>query len=263
MYDELFTKVNNIDTSDFVLKTKYATDKWELEKKIPDTSGLVKKTDYNTKITELENKVLDISNLATKTALTTVENKIHDISNLATKSALATVENKVPNTSNLVKKTDYDTKITEMENKLTNHNHDKYIYTSKFNTLANNVFNTRIAQANSVTKTVFDSNLSRLNRKITQNKSKHLVVNNDFNYYHGKNYFDEDGELNYYVFQPLVKYLGVAHVGNIIYILSWKSRGLHVTKIKAIVTTNYQLIPRMNIYDMGKIRIRFDESFFK
>ena len=43
MYDKLVTKVNNIDTSDFLLKTKYATDKLELEKKIPDTSGLVKK----------------------------------------------------------------------------------------------------------------------------------------------------------------------------------------------------------------------------
>ena len=43
-------KVNNIDTSGFVLKAKYDTDKSELENKIPDTSGLVKKTDYNAKI---------------------------------------------------------------------------------------------------------------------------------------------------------------------------------------------------------------------
>ena len=42
-YDELVTKVNNIDTSRFVLETKYDTDKSELEKKIPDTKGLVKK----------------------------------------------------------------------------------------------------------------------------------------------------------------------------------------------------------------------------
>ena len=75
VYDKLVAKVNNIDTSDFLLKTKYNTDKTELENKIPDTSGLVKKTNYNTKITELENKIPDISNLATKTALTTVENK--------------------------------------------------------------------------------------------------------------------------------------------------------------------------------------------
>ena len=43
MYDKLVEKVNNIDTSGFVLKTKYQTDKSELEKKITDTSDLVKK----------------------------------------------------------------------------------------------------------------------------------------------------------------------------------------------------------------------------
>ena len=37
-------KVNNIDTSDFVLKTKYQTEKIELEKKIPDLNDFVKKT---------------------------------------------------------------------------------------------------------------------------------------------------------------------------------------------------------------------------
>ena len=41
--NKLVAKVDNIDTSDFVLKTKYNTDKTELENKIPDTSGLVKK----------------------------------------------------------------------------------------------------------------------------------------------------------------------------------------------------------------------------
>ena len=54
-YDKLIAKVDNIETSDFVLKTKYSTDKAELEDKIPDTSSLVKKTDYNTKITDIEN----------------------------------------------------------------------------------------------------------------------------------------------------------------------------------------------------------------
>ena len=45
VYDKLVEKVSNTDTSGFVLKTKYDTDKAELENKIPDTSGLVKKTD--------------------------------------------------------------------------------------------------------------------------------------------------------------------------------------------------------------------------
>ena len=87
VYDKLVAKVNHIDTSEFVLKSKYDTYKSELENKIPD-----------------------ISNLATETALTAVENKI-------------------PSVSNLVKKTDYNTKNAEIDNKLNNHNHDKYIDT--------------------------------------------------------------------------------------------------------------------------------------
>ena len=42
-YDKLVAKVNNIDTSESDLKTKYQTDKAELEKKIPDVTDLVKK----------------------------------------------------------------------------------------------------------------------------------------------------------------------------------------------------------------------------
>ena len=146
----MVAKVNNIDTSDFVLKTKYQTDKTELEKKIPNVTDFVKKA----KLTELENKILDISNLATKTALTTVENKI-------------------PSVSSLVKKTDYDTKITEIVNKLNNHNYNKYIATPEFNTLAKDVFNARLARANLITKTDFDATFSTLNKKVTQNKTKY------------------------------------------------------------------------------------------
>ena len=50
VYEKLVAKVNKIDTSRFVLKTKHDTDKSELENKVRDTSGLVKKTDYNTKL---------------------------------------------------------------------------------------------------------------------------------------------------------------------------------------------------------------------
>ena len=172
-YDKLVAKINNIDTSGFLLKTKYDADKSELENKIPDTSDL----GYNTKITEIEGKIPDVSNLATKTALTTVENKIPDV-------------------SSFVKKTDYNTKITEIENKLSNHNHDKYITTPEFNYLAADVFNARLARANLATKTDFDAKLSRLSRKSTENKTKHLLVENelkklktfDSSYFTGKSY---------------------------------------------------------------------------
>ena len=88
VYDKLVAKVNNIDTSGFVLKTKYDTDKSELKNKIPDTSGLVKKTDYDAKIADIEKKIPDFSNLATKTVLTAVENKIPNVSNLVKKNRL-------------------------------------------------------------------------------------------------------------------------------------------------------------------------------
>ena len=58
VYDKLVGKVSNIDTSRFVLKTKYDTGKSELENEIPDTSGLVKKTNYDAKIIEIEKKIL-------------------------------------------------------------------------------------------------------------------------------------------------------------------------------------------------------------
>ena len=79
VFDKLVAKVDNIDTSDFVWKTNYNTDKTELENKIPNVFQ---------KITELENKIPDISNLATKTALTTVENKIPSVSNLVKKQTI-------------------------------------------------------------------------------------------------------------------------------------------------------------------------------
>ena len=71
VYDKLVAKVNSIDTSDFVLKTKYNTEKIELEKKIPDVADFIKKA----KLTELANKIPNVSNLATKTELTAVEKK--------------------------------------------------------------------------------------------------------------------------------------------------------------------------------------------
>ena len=123
VYDKLVTNVNaiplnDIDTSRFVLKTKYDRDKSELENKVPDTSGLVEKTGYNTKIAKIGGKIPDISNLATKTPLTIVENKIPSVSNLATKKALTNVENKILDVNSLVKKTNYNTKVVEIDTKL-------------------------------------------------------------------------------------------------------------------------------------------------
>ena len=42
VYDKLVAKVNDIDTSEFVLKTKYQTGKAKIEKKIPNVTDLIK-----------------------------------------------------------------------------------------------------------------------------------------------------------------------------------------------------------------------------
>ena len=74
---------------------------------------MLKKADYNAKTTKTEGKIPSICGLAMTSALTTVENK-------------------KPNVRSLVKKTDINTKITEMEKKLTDHNDDKYITTPEY-----------------------------------------------------------------------------------------------------------------------------------
>ena len=225
VYNKLVVKVDDIDTNDFVLKTK--NDKSESEKKIPNVTDFIKKA----KLTELENKIPDISNLATKTALTTV---------------------KIPDVSNLVNKTDYGSKVTE--NKFNNHNHDKYIDTSEFSKLATDVFNARTGQANLITKSDLDAKLSSLNRKITSNKIKHLLVENKLNkfktfdssYFVGKSHFEEDVAKNYLVFQLIVRYLKLITDTN--YILSWKSKGLSAESIKPPTTSDNSLTRELNYY---------------
>ena len=124
-----------------------------------------------------------------------------------------------------------------MKRNLLTINHDKYITTPEFNTLAADVFTARLAQANLITKTDFDAKLSSANRKITTNKAKHLLVENELNklktfdssYFIGKSHFDEDGTQNYLVFQPLNKYFKL--ITNTLSILSWQSKGLSTENI--------------------------------
>ena len=107
-----------------------------------------------------------------KAKLTELENKIPDISNLATKPALITVENKMADVSSLVKKwtKQYAKKITEVEKKLNNHNHDKHITTPECNTLTADVFNVRLAQANLIRKEILMLNCRVLTEKLLQIK---------------------------------------------------------------------------------------------
>ena len=82
-YNTLKTKVEGIDTSTFVTRTKFTADTNALDdnidkvdKKIPDISGLATKssltnylttTTFNSKVTEFENKILTSTNFVAKT----------------------------------------------------------------------------------------------------------------------------------------------------------------------------------------------------
>ena len=150
----------------------------------------------------------------------------------------------------------YNTKVTEIENKLNNYNHDNYIDTQEFNKLAKDVFNARTAQANLITKTDFDTKLSSLNQNITKNKSKHSLIKNeldklktfDLGYFIGKSHFEEDGIQNYLVFQPIVRYFKVNTITNTSYVSSWKSKELSAERIKPPTTSDNSLTPELNYY---------------
>ena len=122
-----------------------------------------------------------------------------------------------------MKNTNYNTKISEIERKVSDHNHDKYITTPEFNKLTTENFKARSAQANLVTKTDFDVKLQDISKRITSNKKKHLLVENelkklktfDLSYFKGKGHFEEDGTQNYLVFQPIYRYFNrIAGVGS-------------------------------------------------
>ena len=105
-YNTLKSRVDGIDVSKYVGKTKYETDGKAIYnkidavgKKIPVLADFVTTARFN------HEKNL----LATKTALTTVENKISDISNLATKTSL----------SSLLPVSTFNSKVMELEGKVT------------------------------------------------------------------------------------------------------------------------------------------------
>ena len=120
-----------------------------------------------------------MTDLVKEAKLTELENKTPDVSGLVTKLALTAVENKITEANSLVKKTDYNTKISEIETKRTDHNHDKYITTPEFNEVTAENFAGRLKQANLETKTNFDDKPRSLNQKIDSNKTEHLVIKNE------------------------------------------------------------------------------------
>ena len=89
----------------------------------------------------------------------------------------------------LKKKTDFNTKVTEIEGKISN-------------------------VSSLVKKTDFDTKFKKISNRVTKNRSKRSLVENelkklktfDLSYFRGENYFG-DNKINYLVFEVLLKYL--------------------------------------------------------
>ena len=119
-----------------------------------------------------------------------------------------------------------------------------------------------------MTKTDFDAKLLSFNRKITENKTKHLLVQNnikklqtfDSSYFKGKIYFEEDGVQNYLVFQLIRRYFKT--LANTKYISSWKSKGLSDETIKHYATSDNSLTPLIDYYG-SKVRVKFNKGCLK
>ena len=115
-----------------------------------------------------------------------------------------------------------------------------------------------------ITKTDCDAKLSSLNKTITQNKTKHLLVENELNkiktfdssYFIAKSHFEEDGTQNYLVFQLMYRYFIVFSITQCLeYVSEWKSKGLSNESIKAISTSDNSLNPTLSYYDT-KTRVK-------
>ena len=135
---------------------------------------VVKKTVYNklnTKVNNFEYIILDASKgLVTTTILNT---KIEE------------VENKIPGVSGLVKKTDYNAKISVIEEDLSN-----------YNKLTCEIVDTKIKTL------VTNSDLNNVPQSTNNNEEKNRKTKNVWVFFIGKNIFGGDDFQNTFVYQP-------------------------------------------------------------
>ena len=263
-----FAKLNNVVKNDVVKKTEYNTLKNKVD--VIDTSGFVTRTKFTSdtnalddKIDKVEKKISDISGLATKSSLTlliteqenytdTVNKKIPDISGLATKTALTAVENKIPDVTGFVKQSDYAIEITSIKN--------DYAATASLDSKINDLKAQHIADEvkkvdDKVKKNASDilGFESRLQQKedIVDDLQRDHALTNGRDYYCDKMYLVYEGKT--YSFK---------YNGKIVNL--WKSTGIN----------DYQQNSNMNgvsvatldlpvFVDNGRMNVKFDGAYFK
>ena len=79
----------------------------------------------------------------------------------------------------------------------------------------------------------------------------------DLSYFKDKSHFEEDGTQNYWLFQPVYRYLKL--IANTKDISEWKSKGLSDESIKHPTTSDNSLSPLIDHFG-NKTRLKFNES---
>ena len=166
----------------------------------------------------------------------------------------------------------------KLKRKFFYHNHDKYITTPEFNKFTADIFALRLKWANLasrsdlvnlVNKTYFDEKLKNLYRKITSNKTKIVLVENEFkklqtfdsSLFIGQSYFNNDGAQLYLKFQPIYKTI-TTFPGLKNTMSEWESKGLSNEKFRPPYTVNKILSPKM-LWDNSRLGLRFEGSSLK
>ena len=297
-YNTLKSKVDSIDVSKYVGRTKYETygktiyDKIDaVEKKIPVLTDFVTTGRFN------HEKNL----LATKTALTTLENKIPDVSTLATKTSpssllpvstfnskvtklegkVITVDNKF---SGFVKKTDYGAEITKIKNDYaTNASLDSKLTDLKAQHVADEV-----KKVDEKTKTNAGDILrfeNRLKQKedIVDENQRGLSFNRGFFFYMDQSYLVYDCKMSSFNFSDckisvwkstdIFNYLGnsnmnaVGHSGGDLPALKNDGRmyvylsGNHFEQNKVIIPNNNNVINIYCVYELRSVTASRDDTF--
>ena len=175
---------------------------------------------------------------------------------------LLLLENKITSVSNLVQKTYYYTKINEIEKKITDHNHYKFVTTPEFSKLTSENFAARLKQAslasksdiaNFVNKTDFDNQvknvtsnkneLNKLSKKVKAISTKWLIKDliDKFSIINGAKKFFLGILQNYLVFITATKHNKYFYRTTQIY--SWKSNGTSEESIENIAKWDSNFAP--------------------
>ena len=185
--------VSHVDVSNFTLKSNLASlktevDKLDIDKLTPVPHDLaklsnlvkndvVKKTEYNKLITKFDNT--DTTGFALKLNMMLIIQRKKKIlkqgSGVASKDELDAVENKIPEVNNLVIKSDFNSKTTEVENKI-----------PSISGLATNSTLTVVKHkipdiSGLVTKTNYNTKISEIEKKVSDHNHDKYITTPEFN----------------------------------------------------------------------------------